>query len=402
VPAPQAATTDSADALRAAIARRRPRLVELRRHFHMHPELALEEHATAAAIATHLRAAGLEVREEVGGTGVVGLVRGGAPGPTLLVRADIDALPVEERNTTEYVSRTPGKMHACGHDGHIAIALVLAELLAERRAELRGNVKLAFQPAEEQVGGAAPMVADGVLHDPDVAAVIGLHLWSPLRVGQIAAQPGPFFASADSITVRVRGRGGHGAMPHHNVDPIVAAAHIITAAQTLVSREVSPFNPAVVTFGMIHGGTAGNVVADEVELGGTVRAFTAADREHLLGRLADLVRDVAAGLRASGEMVVGAGCGPCVNDPEITELMRQAATATVGAAQVVASDARQSVSDDMAVFLEAVPGCYILVGAGNPERGIAAAHHSNQFDIDEDALPVGVEVLARAALAYLG
>ena len=400
---------DLADELRDAIASRRPQLVELRRHFHMRPELAMEERATAATVAEHLRASGLEVREGVGGTGVVGVLRGDvgasggrpSPGPTLLVRADMDALPVEERNTCEYVSRTPGRMHACGHDGHTAIALVLAELLAGRRADLRGNVKFAFQPAEEQVQGAAAMVADGVLRDPDVDAAIGLHLWSPLYVGQIVAQPGPFFASADSLTLRVRGRGGHGAMPHLNVDPILAAAHIVTAAQTLVSREISPFNPAVVTFGMIHGGTAGNIIADEVELGGTVRAYSAADREHLLRRLGELAQSVAAGLRASAELEVGSGCGPCVNDAEIAALMRRAAVATVGAEHVITSDARQSVSDDMGVFLDAVPGCYILVGTGNPERGITAPHHSNRFDIDEDALPIGVEVLARAALEYL-
>jgi amidohydrolase len=390
------------DELRAAIASRRPRLVELRRHFHMRPELAMEEHATAATVAEHLRASGLEVREGVGGTGVVGVLRGESPGRTLLVRADMDALPVEERNSCEYVSRTPGKMHACGHDGHTAIALVLAELLAERRQDLHGNVKLAFQPAEEQVRGAVAMVADGVLCDPDVDAVIGLHLWSPLRVGEIIAQPGPFFASADSITLRVRGRGGHGAMPHLNVDPILAAAHIVTAAQTLVSREISPFNPAVVTFGMIHGGTAGNIIADEVELGGTVRAYSTADREHLVRRLGELAGSVAGGLRASAELEVGSGCGPCVNDAAMTELVRRAAVATVGEEHVITSDARQSVSDDMGVFLDAVPGCYILVGAGNAERGITAPHHSNRFDIDEDALPIGVEALARAALEYLG
>ncbi len=387
--------------LRAEIARLRPELVELRRHFHMHPETAREEHATAARIAEHLRRTGLEVQEHVGGTGVVGVLRGSRPGRTLLIRADIDALPVEERNETEYVSRVPGKMHACGHDGHIAIALVLAEVLASRREELRGNVKFAFQPAEEQVMGAAPMVADGVLRDPDVDAVIGLHLWSPEHLGDVIVQAGPIFASVDSITLRVRGRGGHGAMPHLNVDPIMAAAHILTAAQTLVSREISPLHAGVVSFGMIHGGTAGNIVADEVELGGTVRSYTAEDRDHLLRRLDELATGVAAGLRARAELVVGAGTPACVNDAAMTEVVRRAAAATVGEDHIAGGDGRQSVSDDMAVFLNAVPGCYFLLGAGNPERGITAPHHSNRFDIDEDALPLGVEIMARAALEYL-
>ncbi|HEV2237635.1 MAG TPA: amidohydrolase, partial [Ktedonobacterales bacterium] len=357
--------------------------------------------ATAAAVADHLRAAGLEVRTGVGGTGVVGLVRGAAPGRTLLIRADMDALPVLEASDTEYASQTPGTMHACGHDGHVAIALVLAELLMARRERLRGNVKLAFQPAEEVVGGAEPMVADGVLRDPAVDAVIGLHLWSPVPVGEVTVQAGPFFASADAITLRVTGRGGHGAMPHHNVDPIVAAAQIVTAAQTLVSRELAPSATGVVTFGMIHGGTATNIVADSVELGGTIRAYDPADRALLLRRLEELAHGVAGALRAEAALERGPGTGACVNDPAITALVRRAAIATVGEAHLTQGDGRQPVSDDMGVLLAAVPGCYFLVGAGNAARGITAPHHSSRFDLDEDALPIGVEVMARAALEYL-
>ncbi len=393
------------DDLTADIARRRPDLVALRRHFHQHPELSSEEFETAATIAARLRQAGVEVQEGIGGTGVVGLVRGVADGDgperTLLVRADIDALPITEANDVEYRSLAPGKMHACGHDGHTAIALTLADLLAERREQFRGAVKFAFQPAEERMGGAGRMIDDGALRDPMVDAVIGLHLWSPAHVGDVIVQSGPFFASADEIALRVRGRGGHGAMPHLNVDPIVVAAQIVTAVQTLISRETSPFNPAVVTFGSIHGGTAFNIVADEVELRGTVRAYDPADREHLLRRIGEVARGIAVGMRAEAHFEVVRGCQACVNDPEVTALVRGAAEATVGAAHIPAGDQRQSVSDDMADFLAAVPGCYFLVGAGNPERGIDAPHHSNRFDIDEDALPIGVEVLARAVLSFL-
>jgi amidohydrolase len=399
MPTRRAVGTD--DELHRDVLSQRARLVELRRHFHRHPELAHEEHATASAITAHLRAAGLEVRTGVGRTGVVGLLRGATPGRTLLVRADIDALPVLEANATEYASQTPGKMHACGHDGHIAIALVLAELLAARRERLRGSVKLAFQPAEEVVSGAEPMVADGVLRDPAVDAVIGLHLWSPVPVGEVTVQAGPFFASADAVTLRVTGRGGHGAMPHHNVDPIVAAAQIVTAAQTLVSREIAPSATGVVTFGMIHGGTATNVVADSVELGGTIRAYDPADRALLLRRLGEMAEGVAGALRAEAVLELGPGIDACVNDPEITALVRRAAVATVGEARLTQGDGRQPVSDDMAIFLAAVPGCYFLVGVGNPANGITAPHHSNRFDLDEDALPIGVEVMARAALEFL-
>ncbi len=391
--------------LAADIARRRDDLIALRRYFHARPELSFEEHETAATIAEHLRRAGLEVREGVGGTGVVGLLRGTAAadgrGRTLLVRADIDALPVTEETGLPFASRTPGRMHACGHDGHIAIALTLADLLAARQEDFSGTVKFAFQPAEERIDGADRMIADGVMRDPDVDAVIGLHLWSPIPVGDVSVAPGPVFSSADEIALRVRGRGGHGAMPQLAVDPIVAAAQIVVAVQTLVSREISPFHPAVVTFGTITGGTAFNVIADEVALRGTLRTYDEADREYLRRRVGEVARDVAAGLRAEAVYEVLAGCSPCVNDAEMAERVRQAAIATVGAEHVPGGDQRQPASDDMASFLAAAPGCYFFVGAGNAARGIDAPHHSARFDIDEESLPIGVEVMARTALEYL-
>ncbi len=320
---------------------------------------------------------------------------------TLLIRADIDALPITEATAVDYRSQRPGAMHACGHDGHIAIALGTARLLMDRRDQLSGNVVFAFQPAEERVGGAEPMIAAGVLRDPTVNAVIGLHLASTYPVGEVVVQSGPFFASADEIHVTVRGRGGHGAMPHINVDPIVAAAEIVVAMQTLVSREIAPLHAAVVTFGSIHGGTAGNIVADEVKLVGTVRAYDEADREHLHRRIREIAEGVANTLRAEAEISIGPGVPACVNDADVTALMRRAAEATVGADHIPAGDQRQSVSDDMALFLAAVPGCYIMVGAGNAERGITATHHSARFDIDEASLGIGAEVLTRAALDYL-
>lgn len=390
------------DELKAEIAARHGELVELRRYFHERPETAFEERETARDIAERLRRSGLEVMEGVGKTGVVGLLRGEAgPGKTLLVRADIDALPVTEANDAPYRSRNQGKMHACGHDAHIAIALTLADVLGRHRGELAGNVKFAFQPAEELAAGAKPMIADGVMRDPEVDGVIGLHIWSQTPVGDVAIQEGPFFASADHVVLRVRGRGGHGAMPHLNVDPLVAAAQIVVALQTLISREISPFHPAVITFGSIHGGTASNVTADEVELQGTVRAYDVADRDHLLRRIEEVAGGIAGALRAKAELTMKEGIPACVNDPEMTALVRRAAEATAGEQHISRGDQRQSVSDDMALFLRAVPGCYFLLGAGNADKGFTAPHHSAHFDIDEDALPIGVEVMARAALEYL-
>ena len=396
------------DALAADVAQRREQLIELRRYFHQRPELSFEEYETAAEIAQRLRALGLEPQEGVGGTGVVALVRGQArserPARTLLVRADIDALPVTEEATEDdrpWRSQRPGVMHACGHDGHIAIALMLAELLMERREQLHGAVQLVFQPAEERIGGALAMLADGVTHHPKVDATLGLHLWTPVPVGQVSVQEGAVFSSADEVFLRVRGRGGHGAMPHLAVDPVVVAAEIITALQTLVAREVSPFHPAVVTFGSIHGGGAFNVIADSVELRGTLRAYAQEDRELLRRRIGEVAHAVAAGLRAEVDYEIRGGCPACVNDPAIAELTRRAAISTVGAENVPGGDQRQAASDDMAYFLEAAPGCYFFVGAGDAERGIDAPHHSARFDIAEDSLPIGLETLARATLEYL-
>lgn len=396
---------EAGDNLKADVAARGERLIALRRAFHQRPELSFEERETAAEIATILRAAGWETREGVGGTGVVGTLHGAAKGRgagrTLLVRADIDALPVHEERAHPWRSTREGVMHACGHDGHIAIALTLAELLAARREQFHGTVKLAFQPAEERIAGAQAMLADGVMRDPTVDATLGLHLWTPVPVGQVSVATGAVFSSADEVSLRVRGRGGHGAMPHLAVDPVVVAAQIIVALQTLVAREVSPFHPAVVTFGSIHGGSAFNVIADAVELRGTLRAYDEADREHLRRRIGEVARGVAEGMRAEIEYEIRGGCPACVNDQAMAQRVRDAAVAVVGEVGVPGGDQRQAASDDMAYFLEAAPGCYFFVGAGDPARGIDAPHHSPRFDIAEESLAIGVETLARATLDYL-
>jgi len=382
------------------IARRRNTLINLRRDFHQHPELALEETRTAGIIAERLRACGLEVRTSVGKTGVVGVLRGGQPGKTLAIRADIDALPILEENDLPFKSQTPGKMHACGHDGHAAIALTIADMLAQHRNEVRGNVTFLFQPAEERLGGAEPMIADGALKNPDVDAVIGLHLGAGLPVGQVAVGAGARSASSDAFCIRVRGQGGHGAMPNLSVDPILAASEIVVALQSLVSREISPFNPAVITIGSFHAGTAPNIIPDEVVLEGTFRAYSSEDRAHLTARIPELAQQVAAGLRSSASFEHLHGCPPCVSDAEMAALVQRVAAEAVGAENVVEGH-KTTGSDDMAYFLNAVPGCYFSLGAGDKEKGYGGPHHSARFKIDEECLPIGVEVMTRAALAYL-
>ncbi len=382
------------------IAQRHADLIELRRDFHQHPELAMEETRTARIIATRLHASGLEVRTGVGKTGVVGVLRGAQPGKTLAIRADIDALPIQEENDLPFKSQTPGKMHACGHDGHTAIGLTVADILANHRSDLHGNVTFLFQPAEERIGGAEPMIADGALKNPDVEAVIGLHLLSSLPVGQVGVRAGATFASADGFIIRVRGRGGHGAMPNLSVDPVLVASQIVVTLQSLISREISPFNPAVVTIGRIHGGTAFNIIPDEVELEGTFRSFSHEDRTHIQSRIEEVAVNVATAMRASVDVEMTGGCPPCVSDATMAQLVQRAAAESVGA-QNLRDDQVTTGADDMALFLNAVPGCYFIVGVQNAAIGYDAPHHSARFKIDEDGLPVGVEVMVRAALDYL-
>src|SRR5579859_352551 len=376
-------------------------LVALRRDLHMHPELAHQEHRTAGVIAARLRALHLdEVRTGVGQTGVVGVLKGSRPGRHVLLRADMDALPLTELDRGQaYRSTREGAHHACGHDGHVAILLTVAEVLAQYRAELPGQVTFIFQPAEERVGGAAGMLADDALAVPPDAC-FGLHLWSELPARTVDVRPGPIFGSADAFVVELRGTGGHAAMPHQVSDPIVASAELIIALQTLVSRESPPLEPAVLTIGSIHGGTAPNIIPTRVELQGTLRVFAPELRERLLLRLQEVVSSVARTFRVEAKLHMTDCCPACINDAEMAALVRRVAEASVGAEHV--SDGQRTMgADDMSLFLNAAPGCYFFVGAANPERGFDSPHHSPTFDFDEAALPVGVQVLAGAALEFL-
>jgi len=380
-------------------------VVALRRELHRHPELAFEEYRTAARVASLLSEAGLEVRTGVARTGVVAVLRGraGASGSerTLLIRADMDALPVQEVPGRDYGSAQAGVMHACGHDGHTAMAAVAALVLARHRDALSGNVVFAFQPAEETTGGAELMIAEGALDDPKVDAAIAIHLANTLRVGQVAVQPGPVTAATDGFRLTIYGKGGHAARPHLSVDPIAVAFQVGTALQTLMTRERSPSQPAVLTIGAIHGGTVGNVIADEVVMLGTLRTYDAALRELLKERIAAVTEGIAAALRARASLAWDPGAyPPTINDPVITALVRRAAETVVGPSGLVEHEPSLG-GDDMAFFCAAVPGCYFRVGSGNPERGLDAPHHSARFDIDEDALSIGTEILVRAALDYL-
>jgi amidohydrolase len=379
----------------------RDRLVDLRRDFHRHPELSHQEHRTAQVIADRLRGMGLdEVHTGVGQTGVVGVLRGGRPGRCVLLRADIDALPLTEADHGQsYRSTRDGVHHACGHDGHAAILLTVAELLNERKGELAGSVRFAFQPAEERVDGAAGMLRDGVL-EPKPDACFGLHVWNEIPVGSIDVRPGPIFAFADAFEIELRSGGGHGAIPHQVADPIVAGAELIMALQTLVSRESPPLEPSVLTIGSIHGGTAPNIIPSRVDLQGTLRVFSPQLHRHLLARMHDLVSGIAATFKVDAELRMTDSCSACINDDAMAQLVRQVGQQVLGADNVLDS-MRTLAADDMSVFLDAVPGCYFFVGGANHERGLASPHHSPTFDFDEHALEVGVEMLIGVTLEFL-
>jgi len=376
----------------------REQLVATRRDLHQHPELGFEEVRTSALVAERLRALGYAVRTQVGGTGVIAL-REAAPGHgrCVLLRADMDALPIEEANDVPYRSGHPGKMHACGHDGHVAIGLEVARRL--QAAHPRGGVKLAFQPAEEIASGAQAMIAAGVLDRPPVDAAFGLHLWNDLPVGTIGLMAGPVMASVDEFDVTILGRGGHAAAPHQTVDPVLVAAHVITAIQGLVSRRRDPFEEAVVSVTAVSAGHAFNVIPGRAELRGTVRTFGGKFYDTVPRLLEETVLGVAAAGGASAELRYRRLCKPTVNDERMTRVMVEAAAAIVGSDQVV-HGVRTMGGEDMSFFLAQVPGCFALVGSA-PKGGGASPHHSPTFDIDEDALVIGAELLTRTALRYL-
>lgn len=390
------------DALKVEIDERVPDLVAMRRDLHEHPETAFEEIRTAGIVAQRLRTLGFEVQTGIAKTGVTGLLRGEATGPatkTLAIRADMDALPIHELNDIDYRSQVDGKMHACGHDGHTSIALTVADILSRKRADLKGNVKFIFQPAEESVGGAAPMVDEGVMQHVD--GIIGLHLISNYPIGRVGVRSGSVFAAADKLDLTIYGKGGHGGMPQTTVDPIVISAHVITALQALISRETSPFSPAVITIATIHAGTAMNIIPEKVELSGTIRSFSVEHREYLVRRIEEVTHGIAVALGGSCSVRVYDSCPPCVNDPAMTEIVHRAAVASVGTERVdTGEEIMTTGADDMAYFLNTVPGCYFIVGANNPEKDASYPHHHPRFNVDEDALPIAVEVLVRSTLEF--
>ncbi len=363
-------------------------LVATRRDFHVHPELAYEETRTGRIVAERLETLGLAPQRGIGRTGVC--ADAGPDGRRLLLRADMDALPIDEESGEPYVSQSPGRMHACGHDGHVAIGLAVAGRLARRPPE-RG-LRFLFQPAEEGRGGADSCVRDGALEG--VAAALGLHLWSPMPVGKIGISRGPMMAAVDQFTIEVQGRGGHGAMPHEAVDPILAAARIVESLQSVVSREISPLDSAVVTIGSIHGGTAFNVIPPSVTLAGTARSFTPQAGRALPEKIRRIVEGTAAACGVTAALKYERTNSATVNDPAIADVVIEAASRLLGEENVEIGT-RTLGGEDMSVYLERVPGAFFFVGCAR--EGEPRPHHSPRFDLDERALAIGTLVLEEAA-----
>jgi len=370
---------------------------KLRRDFHRYPELGFREYRTAEVVARELRSLGLEVTTGVAETGVTAILEGNQPGRVVMLRFDMDALPIDEQTGAEYASQHPGVMHACGHDGHMAIGLTVARLLQENREAIHGTIKLVFQPAEEGLGGAERMVAEQVLENPKVDICLGLHLWNEKPLGWAAVVPGAFMAGADFFTVRILGKGGHGGLPETTIDPIVAASQVVMALQTIVSRNIAPLESAVVSVTQMAAGSAYNVIPNQAELRGTIRTFLPEVRDVVLARLEQIVRSIALGMNCEAEIELQRLTWPVVNHPRVTEIV-QGVLKTLLPEYRNESNYRSMVSEDMAVFLNQVPGCFFFIGSGNPEKGLNASHHHPKFDFDEQVLPKAAAILAGAAV----
>ncbi len=368
-------------------------LVAWRRDFHMHPEIGMEEQRTARVVAGILRELGYAVQEGVGRTGVVGLLENGA-GPVILNRVDMDALPVQEATGAPYASQTPGMMHACGHDAHMAIGLGVATWMIRHRDAWRGTLKLIFQPGEEGMNGAEWMVKDGVLENPRPDAALAIHVWNSGPVGTFSAMPGPVMAAAESWEAVIAGKGGHGAMPQQTVDPIVAAAAVVNALQTIVSRNVSPLETAVVSVGMISGGDAFNVIPPAVEMRGTLRTFDPRVREVVMRRTQEIIEGTARVMGATATVKLHPLTPAVVNDAKVAAVVQGAIRDLFGA-EALQTDERTMGSEDAAFFLQEIPGCYFFIGSGFTDRE-PAPHHNPHFDIDERALVNGVAVVVES------
>jgi amidohydrolase len=389
--------------VRLSIRSLQTQLVEWRRRLHQKPELGFQEKLTAEFIEKKLQAWGIEHQTRIAQTGIVAIIKGNklSTGKVLAIRADMDALPIQELNQVPYCSQHDGVMHACGHDGHTAIALGTAYYLQQHRDDFAGTVKIIFQPAEEGPGGAKPMIEAGVLKNPDVDAIIGLHLWNNLPLGTVGVRAGALMAAVELFNCTIFGKGGHGAIPHQTVDSIVVAAQIVNALQTIVARNINPIDSAVVTVGALHAGTAHNIIADTANMKGTVRYFNPAFQGYFHQRIEQIIAGLCQSHGASYELEYVSLYPPVINDASIAELVRSQAAEVVETPIGIVPECQTMGGEDMSFFLQEVPGCYFFLGSANPEKDLAYPHHHPRFDFDETALPMGVEIFIRCVEKFL-
>jgi amidohydrolase len=374
--------------------------VATRRDLHRHPELAYKEVRTAQIVADTLTELGMDVTTGIAETGVIGMLPGAAEKPVLMLRFDMDALPIQEETGTAYTSQNPGVMHACGHDCHTAVGLSVARLLATRREQLPGTIKFVFQPAEELDGGAARMIAEGVLTNPTPDFVMGMHVWNERPVGWYGLTPGPSMAGADVFTVRVTGKGGHGAQPHMTRDPIMAVAHIVTALQSITARNVDPLDSTVVSVCQVHAGTANNIIPQEAVFTGTLRAFKPEVFKNVRERFCTLIEEIARAMGCQAEIDLIKVTEPVINDPEIAAMLAEVAL-TINPDAKIDAGFKTMGGEDFSLMMQTIPGCFMMVGSANPEKGLDYGHHHPKFDIDEACLPYAVAILAQGTVRLL-
>ncbi|MCY7798349.1 M20 family metallopeptidase [Bacillus haynesii] len=376
-----------------------PEMIELRRHFHQYPELSHREVNTPRTIANYLENLGIGVRTNVGGQGVVGHIKGGRPGKTVALRADFDALPLQDQKNVPYRSTVPGVMHACGHDAHTSALLTAAKALVKHQKDLKGNVVLIHQFGEEVTpGGAKPMIEAGCLEGVD--AIFGTHIWAPMPVGQVGVTSGPMMAAADKFKVTISGRGGHGGAPHLTTDALITGASVVNHLQQIVSRRIDPTEAAVLSIGTFHSGQAFNVIAEEAVIEGTVRTFSKHVQETIIAEMERVIKGVCDSNGASFSLDYEKGYPPVVNHEKETDIVRQCAKRIVGPEAVIELEPNM-IGEDFSYYLEHVPGSFFFTGAGNPQTGAVYPHHHPMFDIDEKGMLNAAKILVSAALTFL-
>lgn len=377
-------------------------IIRIRRHIHAHPELSFQEYETAKFVAAELRKLGIEPKEGVAGTGITALIEGRNPkSKTIALRGDMDALPIFEKNEIPYKSKNEGVMHACGHDVHTSCLLGAARILNQIKDQFEGTVKLVFQPGEEKnPGGASLMIKDGALQNPRPQRMLGQHVMPYIPTGKIGFREGQYMASADEIYLTVKGKGGHAALPDKVIDPILIASHIIVALQQVVSRNADPKKPTVLSFGQISGGHAQNVIPDEVKISGTFRALNEEWRFEAHKRIKSIAQGLAEAMGGSCDVLVDVGYPFLINDPETTQIARKAAETYVGAENLVDLDLWMG-AEDFAYYSHEVPSCFYRLGTGNEEKGTTLGVHTPKFNIDEDAIEIGIGLMAWLALEEL-